>query len=95
MTSSPFRLLPDAVDGHPAFGINLDPSHLVHQFLDPVELDQRTRTASITCTSRTRPADRPQQHPVVPSRLRRLPPRLGLRPPGHGDVGSGIPSCAP
>ncbi|MEZ4719493.1 MAG: sugar phosphate isomerase/epimerase [Caldilineaceae bacterium] len=38
MTSSPFRLLPDAVDGHPAFGINLDPSHLVHQFLDPVEL---------------------------------------------------------
>ena len=28
----------DAVDGHPAFGINFDPSHLIHQFLDPVEL---------------------------------------------------------
>ena len=28
----------DAVDDHPAFGINFDPSHLVHQFLDPVEL---------------------------------------------------------
>ena len=28
----------EAVDGHPAFGINFDPSHLVHQFLDPVEL---------------------------------------------------------
>jgi sugar phosphate isomerase/epimerase len=24
-----------AVDRHPAFGINLDPSHFVHQFLDP------------------------------------------------------------
>ncbi|MCB0044273.1 MAG: sugar phosphate isomerase/epimerase [Caldilineaceae bacterium] len=28
----------DAVDGHPAFGINFDPSHLIHQFVDPVEL---------------------------------------------------------
>ncbi len=25
-----------AVDHHPAFGINFDPSHLVHQFVDPV-----------------------------------------------------------
>ena len=28
----------DAVDDHPAFGINFDPSHLIHQFIDPVEL---------------------------------------------------------
>lgn len=28
----------DAVNDHPAFGINFDPSHLVHQFVDPVEL---------------------------------------------------------
>lgn len=27
----------EAVDYHPAFGINFDPSHLVHQFVDPVE----------------------------------------------------------
>lgn len=26
----------EAVDHHPAFGINFDPSHLVHQFVDPV-----------------------------------------------------------
>jgi sugar phosphate isomerase/epimerase len=26
----------DAVDHHPAFGFNFDPSHLVHQFVDPV-----------------------------------------------------------
>jgi sugar phosphate isomerase/epimerase len=26
-----------AVDHHPAFGFNFDPSHFVHQFLDPVE----------------------------------------------------------
>ncbi len=28
----------NAVNGHPAFGINFDPSHLIHQFVDPVEL---------------------------------------------------------
>ena len=28
----------EAVDHHPAFGINFDPSHFVHQFLDPVEV---------------------------------------------------------
>lgn len=28
----------EAVNHHPAFGINFDPSHLVHQFIDPVEL---------------------------------------------------------
>lgn len=28
----------EAVDHHPAFGINFDPSHLIHQFVDPVEL---------------------------------------------------------
>jgi sugar phosphate isomerase/epimerase len=27
----------EAVDRHPAFGINFDPSHLIHQFLDPAE----------------------------------------------------------
>ena len=27
-----------AVNGHPAFGINFDPSHLIHQFIDPPEL---------------------------------------------------------
>jgi len=27
-----------ALNGHPAFGINFDPSHLIHQFIDPVEL---------------------------------------------------------
>jgi sugar phosphate isomerase/epimerase len=26
----------EAVDHHPAFGINFDPSHLIHQFVDPV-----------------------------------------------------------
>ena len=26
-----------AVDNHPAFGCNFDPSHLIHQFVDPVE----------------------------------------------------------
>ncbi len=28
----------EAVNNHPAFGINFDPSHLIHQFINPVEL---------------------------------------------------------
>jgi len=28
----------EAVNNHPAFGINFDPSHLIHQFVDPVAL---------------------------------------------------------
>lgn len=27
----------EALDHHPAFGFNFDPSHFIHQFLDPVE----------------------------------------------------------
>jgi sugar phosphate isomerase/epimerase len=27
----------DAIDDHPNFGFNFDPSHLIHQFVDPVE----------------------------------------------------------
>jgi len=27
----------DALENHPAFGFNFDPSHLIHQFIDPVE----------------------------------------------------------
>ena len=27
----------DAVEWHPAFGFNFDPSHFIHQFIDPVE----------------------------------------------------------
>lgn len=27
----------DALDWHPAFGFNFDPSHFIHQFIDPVE----------------------------------------------------------
>jgi sugar phosphate isomerase/epimerase len=27
----------EAIDNHPAFGFNFDPSHFIHQFLDPVE----------------------------------------------------------
>lgn len=27
----------DAIDHHPSFGFNFDPSHFIHQFIDPVE----------------------------------------------------------
>lgn len=32
-----FQRAIDAVNGHPAFGANFDPSHLIHQFVDPAE----------------------------------------------------------
>ncbi|MEM7534736.1 MAG: sugar phosphate isomerase/epimerase family protein [Chloroflexota bacterium] len=32
-----FQRALDAVNNHPAFGANFDPSHLIHQFVDPVE----------------------------------------------------------
>ncbi|RLT38227.1 MAG: sugar phosphate isomerase/epimerase [Chloroflexi bacterium] len=32
-----FQRAIDAVHGHPAFGANFDPSHLIHQFVNPVE----------------------------------------------------------
>ncbi|MDZ4199363.1 MAG: sugar phosphate isomerase/epimerase family protein, partial [Kiritimatiellia bacterium] len=33
----------EAVDGHPAFGFNFDPSHLAYQGVDPVEFIRRFR----------------------------------------------------
>jgi len=30
-----FQRAIDAVNGHPSFGANFDPSHLIHQFVDP------------------------------------------------------------
>ena len=48
------RKLLDALDRRESFGINLDPSHFVHQFLDAAEASRASSpTASTTCTSRT------------------------------------------
>ena len=44
----------DAIDRREGFGINLDPSHFVPQFLDPAAFARSSPIASTTSTSRTR-----------------------------------------
>ena len=77
-----------AVNGHPAFGINFDPSHLIHQFLDPVELinafPDRIYHAHVK-DSRVQLSGR---NSILSSHLDFGDPRRGwdFVSPGHGDV---------
>jgi sugar phosphate isomerase/epimerase len=77
-----------AVNGHPAFGANFDPSHLIHQFVDPVEFiaefGDRIFHAHIK-DSRVRLTGR---NSILSSHLDFGDPRRGwdFVSPGHGDV---------
>jgi sugar phosphate isomerase/epimerase len=77
-----------AVDGHPAFGANFDPSHLIHQFVDPVEFinafPDRIYHAHIK-DSRVHLTGR---NSILSSHLSFGDPRRGwdFVSPGHGDV---------
>ena len=42
----------DAIGNRPEFGINLDPSHFAHQFLDPAEFRWNLLTGSIMFMSK-------------------------------------------
>ena len=71
-----------AIDRRPVFGINLDPSHFAHQFLDAAAfVDWSSPTASTTFTSRTRVRRLDGRRSIlgVAPQLRRREPRLGLR----------------
>ena len=80
-----------AVDGHPSFGFNLDPSHLVHQFVDPAEFAAAfpERLVPRPPQGREAPAEREAEHSRLAPSVRRRAPRLGLRLLGHGDVDFG------
>lgn len=78
----------DAVGGHPAFGVNFDPSHLVHQFVDPVAFLEvfpdrifhvHVKDSRITLTGR---------NSILSSHLSFGDARRGwdFVSPGHGDV---------
>jgi len=78
----------EAVNSHPAFGINFDPSHLVHQFLDPVELidaypdrifHAHVKDSKVRLTGR---------NSILSSHLDFGDPQRGwdFVSPGHGDV---------
>ncbi len=77
-----------AVDHHPAFGANFDPSHLIHQFVDPVEFiyefGDRIYHAHVK-DSRVRLTGR---NSILSSHLDFGDPRRGwdFVSPGHGDV---------
>jgi sugar phosphate isomerase/epimerase len=77
-----------AVDHHPAFGFNFDPSHLIHQFVDPVyfidEFPDRIFHAHIK-DSRVQLTGR---NSILSSHLDFGDPRRGwdFVSPGHGDV---------
>lgn len=78
----------EAVDHHPAFGANFDPSHLIHQFVDPVEFinafPDRIYHAHIK-DSRVQLTGR---NSILSSHLDFGDPRRGwdFVSPGHGDV---------
>ena len=69
-----------ALDNHPAFGFNFDPSHFIHQFIDPVEFVSEfgDRIWHVHVKDFAPPAKWSQQHPFLPPGLWRPPPRLGL-----------------
>ncbi|MDZ7722524.1 MAG: sugar phosphate isomerase/epimerase family protein [candidate division KSB1 bacterium] len=77
-----------AVNNHPAFGFNFDPSHLVHQFVDPVEFidsfDDRIYHVHIK-DSRVQLTGR---NSILSSHLSFGDSRRGwdFVSPGHGDV---------
>lgn len=78
----------DAVNNHPAFGFNFDPSHLIHQFIDPVmfieEFPDRIYHVHVK-DSRVRLTGR---NSILSSHLDFGDPRRGwdFVSPGRGDV---------
>ena len=78
----------EAIGRRPGFGFNFDPSHFVHQFLDPAafieEFADRIFHVHVK-DSRVQPR-RPPVDPRVPPRLRRAERGWDFVSPGHGDV---------
>jgi len=78
----------DAVDNHPAFGFNFDPSHFIHQFINPVlfidEYGDRVFHVHVK-DSRVQLTGR---NTILSSHLDFGDPRRGwdFVSPGHGDV---------
>ena len=74
----------DAIDRRPEFGINFDPSHFAHQFLDSAafvaEFADRIYHVHVKDSRKT--LDGRRSILGSPSQLRRSGARLGLRLPG-------------
>ena len=69
----------EAIGNHPAFGFNFDPSHFIHQFINPVEfINDFGEHIFHVHVKDSRAADRSQQHPVLSPGFRRQRSRLGF-----------------
>ena len=77
-----------AVDYHPAFGANFDPSHLIHQFVDPVEFISAFPDRIFHVHVKDSKVHLTGRNSILSSHLDFGDPRRGwdFVSPGHGDV---------
>jgi sugar phosphate isomerase/epimerase len=78
----------EAVHHHPAFGINFDPSHLVHQFVNPVKFLERFAGRIFHMHVKDTHLNLDGENSILSSHLNFGNPRRGwdFVSPGHGDV---------
>lgn len=78
----------DAVDRHPAFGVNFDPSHLIHQFVDPVEFINEFPDRIYHVHIKDSKVNLNGRNSILSSHLAFGDPRRGwdFVSPGHGDL---------
>ena len=77
-----------AINGHPAFGFNFDPSHLIHQFIDPVEFIEAFTDRVFHVHVKDSRVRLNGRSSILASHLDFGDPRRGwdFVSPGHGDV---------
>jgi sugar phosphate isomerase/epimerase len=77
-----------AVNDHPALGFNFDPSHLVHQFVDPVYFLEEFPQRIAHCHVKDSRKDLDGRSSILGSHLDFGDPRRGWNfvSPGRGDV---------
>jgi sugar phosphate isomerase/epimerase len=77
-----------AVNGHPAFGANFDPSHLIHQFINPAEFISEFGDRIFHVHVKDSRVQLNGRNSILGSHLDFGDPRRGwdFVSPGHGDV---------
>lgn len=78
----------EAVNHHPVFGFNFDPSHFIHQFLDPLAFIEEFPTRIFHCHVKDSRVQLTGRNSILGSHLDLGDPRRGWNfvSPGRGDV---------
>jgi sugar phosphate isomerase/epimerase len=78
----------DAVNHHPAFGFNFDPSHFIHQFINPIFFIEEFPTKIFHCHVKDSRVQLAGRNSILSSHLDFGDPRRGwdFVSPGRGDV---------